>query len=261
MNGAPAQEDEKLFCFFCERTFDDESVLTQHQKAKHFRCLECPVDAIRGKCESVQGLIVHTLKVHGKGLARVPNAMQGRDSSEWNVYGMDGIPDHIWEEKGLPIPGSAPEPAPPPPRPLESPLDSSTALSAGGMAAAVGVPQDFLDFLGQAAPGGMPGGLPGGMPGAMPAGMPFGFPCGMPAMPLPPLPLDTMSQPGVEQTMPAAQLEPPVASLSSTLRGNDERGSSGSGGVASGKRTAPPENEDVSVEEKRARLGGYLTPR
>merc|ERR1719356_1253362 len=109
LGGSGAAQQQKLFCFFCDRNFEDENVLVQHQRAKHFRCAECDISAVPGKCESVQGLIVHTLKVHGKSLSRVPNALQGRDHPELNVYGMDGIPENVLKEKGMPIPGESKE--------------------------------------------------------------------------------------------------------------------------------------------------------
>mmetsp|Transcript_108290 Transcript_108290/g.345835 ORF Transcript_108290/g.345835 Transcript_108290/m.345835 type:complete len:247 (+) Transcript_108290:76-816(+) len=112
------------FCFFCDRTFDDETVLLQHQRSKHFRCHECDASALRGKCESVQGLMIHTLKVHSKTLTKVPNALLGRDNPQLNVYGMEGIPPELLEERGFQqhmLVGSAqppaPQPAPAPPPP------------------------------------------------------------------------------------------------------------------------------------------------
>lgn len=107
------------FCYFCDRTFDDENILIQHQRAKHFRCLECDDTAVRGKCESVQGLIVHTLKVHSKSLARVPNALQGRDSPELDIYGMDGVPSDVLRQRGIEqhqlVGKAVPPPSAPPP--------------------------------------------------------------------------------------------------------------------------------------------------
>lgn len=104
---------KKPFCFYCDRTFEEEAVLVQHQRAKHFHCADCSHDALRGKCESVQGLIVHTLKAHGKSLARIPNAIEGRESIEHRVYGMEGIPSDVLREKGFEVPESeAPEAIP-----------------------------------------------------------------------------------------------------------------------------------------------------
>lgn len=32
----------KPFCYYCDRIFDDEAQLVQHQRSKHFKCPECP---------------------------------------------------------------------------------------------------------------------------------------------------------------------------------------------------------------------------
>lgn len=36
------RSDQKPFCYYCDRIFDDEAMLVQHQRAKHFKCPECP---------------------------------------------------------------------------------------------------------------------------------------------------------------------------------------------------------------------------
>lgn len=48
----------KPFCFYCTREFDDEKVLIQHQKAKHFKCTECS-----RKLDTATGLQVHMQQV------------------------------------------------------------------------------------------------------------------------------------------------------------------------------------------------------
>jgi len=199
--GASAKVDLRPFCYFCDRTFEDDNVLIQHQRAKHFRCAECDDGQIRGKCESVQGLIVHTLKVHGKALARVPNAQQGRDNPDQNVYGMDGIPDEMMEAKGFQIrqaiggeESAAQRPkVEEPPRPTNAaPMPGFPGLPApAGMPAMPGFPGlpgpgQMPGFPGLPSPGGhqMPGfpGLPG--PGSAPAQAMPGFPgLPMPGMP------------------------------------------------------------------------------
>lgn len=94
----------KPFCYYCEREFDDEKVLIQHQKAKHFKCQDC-----NRKLDTASGLVVHMLHVHKDTINKVPNAMEGRDSPDVVIHGMDGVPDEIveakqqklFEEKGL----------------------------------------------------------------------------------------------------------------------------------------------------------------
>jgi len=172
-SGGATQVVQRPFCFFCDRQFDDETVLLQHQRAKHFRCPECDDGAVRGKCESVQGLIVHTLKVHGKALARVPNALQGRDNPDLNVYGMDGIPSEMLQDRGYSVARFSGD-QPPEPKPALAPAAvPMMPPMAPGMC---GLPSGMLTLPpppGMACLPGMPMmALPGadvaGMPGMMP---------------------------------------------------------------------------------------------
>jgi hypothetical protein len=91
-----AEVDDKIeiWCFYCDRQFDDEKVLIQHQKAKHFKCNTCGK-----KLSTAGGLLVHVQQVHKENIARIPNAKDGRDSVEFEVYGMEGIPDEFLSEK------------------------------------------------------------------------------------------------------------------------------------------------------------------
>lgn len=59
---AVAQFEAKLarpWCFYCDRDFDDEKTLIQHQKAKHFKCIHC-----NRKLGSASGMATHVLQVH-----------------------------------------------------------------------------------------------------------------------------------------------------------------------------------------------------
>ncbi|KAH7335635.1 hypothetical protein B0J17DRAFT_49888, partial [Rhizoctonia solani] len=47
------------WCWYCEREFEDEKVLMQHQKAKHFKCGHCP-----RRLNTAGGLAVHIQQVH-----------------------------------------------------------------------------------------------------------------------------------------------------------------------------------------------------
>ena len=74
---------------YCERDFEDEKVLIQHQKAKHFKCRVC-----HKKLYTAPGLVIHLLQVHKEKLDNVPNAIPTRVRElEREVYGMDGIPE------------------------------------------------------------------------------------------------------------------------------------------------------------------------
>ncbi|GIX65380.1 zinc finger protein, putative [Babesia caballi] len=86
----------KPFCYFCNREFDDEKVLVQHQKAKHFKCGEC-----NRKLETANGLAVHMQQVHKLIQRKVPYALEGRDNVNSVVQGMHGVPFDAIEEHQL----------------------------------------------------------------------------------------------------------------------------------------------------------------
>ncbi|RXW22651.1 hypothetical protein EST38_g3202 [Candolleomyces aberdarensis] len=78
------------WCWYCEREFEDEKVLMQHQKAKHFKCGMCP-----RRLNTAGGLAVHIQQVHkleADNLPRIENALPGRDGYEVEIFGMEGIP-------------------------------------------------------------------------------------------------------------------------------------------------------------------------
>ena len=56
---SPRRAHQVFFCFYCDRLFNDEATLVQHQKAKHYKCPEC----LR-KLNSARGLSVHAYQVH-----------------------------------------------------------------------------------------------------------------------------------------------------------------------------------------------------
>ena len=47
------------WCWYCDREFEDEKVLIEHQKAKHFKCSFCP-----RRLNTAGGLAVHLGQVH-----------------------------------------------------------------------------------------------------------------------------------------------------------------------------------------------------
>ncbi|ORZ37086.1 hypothetical protein BCR44DRAFT_1498416 [Catenaria anguillulae PL171] len=76
------------FCWYCDRDFEDEGVLIQHQKQKHFKCDHC------GKrLNTAGGMAIHVAQVHKETIKRVPNAIPGRDSLDIDIQGMVGIPE------------------------------------------------------------------------------------------------------------------------------------------------------------------------
>ena len=77
----------KPFCYYCDKEFNNELILHQHQKARHFNCVKC-----RKRFSTAPALDTHEIQVHRSSLKRVPNAKAGRDSFEISIYGMDGVP-------------------------------------------------------------------------------------------------------------------------------------------------------------------------
>ncbi|POY72443.1 hypothetical protein BMF94_4269 [Rhodotorula taiwanensis] len=200
------------WCWYCDRNFEDQRVLLSHQKAKHFRCPQCP-----RRLNTAGGLAVHLDQVHKMGTDKIENALPGRESFDIEIYGMEGIPAAdlaAWkrrtaEELGLPNPDDM---KPKKPRWAQIPLTPAEAkaqlaahkalmglVDAKPVAAATVVAPAPPPPSGPVAvippPNGAPpfaNGMPPPPPGFMPppgiapppAGMPFpppGFP-----MPLPP---------------------------------------------------------------------------
>ncbi|CAN0911816.1 Protein SUPPRESSOR OF FRI 4 [Linum grandiflorum] len=80
----------KVWCYYCDREFDDEKILVQHQKAKHFKCHVC-----HKKLSTAGGMTIHVLQVHKESVTKVPNAKPGRDTTDIEIYGMQGIPSDV----------------------------------------------------------------------------------------------------------------------------------------------------------------------
>ncbi|KAJ1915044.1 hypothetical protein H4219_004513 [Mycoemilia scoparia] len=77
----------KPWCWYCNREFEDEKILIQHQKAKHFKCQICSK-----RLNTAGGMVIHVAQVHKETVKKVPNAHPGRDSVEIEIFGMSGIP-------------------------------------------------------------------------------------------------------------------------------------------------------------------------
>lgn len=84
----------EIWCFYCDRQFDDEKVLIEHQKARHFKCEQCGK-----KLSTFGGLVIHVVSVHKGDVKNVPNALPGKDLPQYEVYGMAGIPEQFLPEK------------------------------------------------------------------------------------------------------------------------------------------------------------------
>lgn len=55
----------KVWCYYCDREFDDEKILVQHQKAKHFKCHVC-----HKKLSTAGGMSIHVLQVHKESVTK-----------------------------------------------------------------------------------------------------------------------------------------------------------------------------------------------
>lgn len=82
------------FCYYCDKEYDHQDTLMEHQRDRHFSCLKCPK-----KFSTANSMSTHMLSVHRETLARVPNAKVGRDNLDVNIYGMEGVPTSIIQEK------------------------------------------------------------------------------------------------------------------------------------------------------------------
>lgn len=95
-NQASAQ---KLFCYWCDKAFDQDEHLIKHQVAKHFRCPHCRTGNA-GQCITLESLVMHFRKLHRAELLTVPNAKQGRNDpiASQHIYGMDNVPEETLNE-------------------------------------------------------------------------------------------------------------------------------------------------------------------
>nr|CAD7427342.1 unnamed protein product [Timema monikensis] len=132
---------------YCNREFDDEKILIQHQKAKHFKCHICHKKLYTGP-----GLSIHCMQVHKETIDKVPNSLPNRSNIEIEIYGMEGIPpDDIKEHERQRQGGRAGSPSSGEDEPVPKKPKSEGLLGNG--------------------PGPMPGPGPGGMmQGMMPGG-------------------------------------------------------------------------------------------
>jgi len=90
------QKDTQIICYYCDRTFIDETTLILHQRAKHFKCGEC-----HKKMTTAPSLAVHCTHVHKTVLKGVPGALPGREAIDLEIFGMAGIPEEFGQEEDL----------------------------------------------------------------------------------------------------------------------------------------------------------------
>lgn len=83
-----------LYWRYCNRDFDEEKILIQHQKAKHFKCPICHKKLYTGP-----GLAIHCMQVHKETISTIPNSVPNRGDPEIEIYGMEGIPEKDLKER------------------------------------------------------------------------------------------------------------------------------------------------------------------
>ncbi|XP_055049439.2 BUB3-interacting and GLEBS motif-containing protein ZNF207a isoform X2 [Misgurnus anguillicaudatus] len=231
--GRKKKKQMKPWCWYCNRDFDDEKILIQHQKAKHFKCHICHKKLYTGP-----GLAIHCMQVHKETIDGVPNAIPGRTDIELEIYGMEGIPEKDMDERRRVLEQKSQDqkkkqnqddsddddddeeagPSFQQPAASAQPQAAYTPMTQPGMAPvpAPGMPPGSYSGMPPMMPGvppmmpGMPPVMPGMHPGMMPMGgmMPpaHGMPPMMPGMP-PGIPPPMGPHPG----MPHMAQAPPTA--------------------------------------------------
>uniref|UniRef100_A0A8C0KMQ2 Zinc finger protein 207 n=1 Tax=Canis lupus dingo TaxID=286419 RepID=A0A8C0KMQ2_CANLU len=196
---------------YCNRDFDDEKILIQHQKAKHFKCHICHKKLYTGP-----GLAIHCMQVHKETIDAVPNAIPGRTDIELEIYGMEGIPEKDMDERRRLLEQKTQESQKKKQQDDSDEYDDDdSAASTSFQPQPVQPQQGYIPPMAQPGlppvPGapGMPPGIPPLMPGVPPLmpGMPPVMPGIPPPVPRPGIPPMTQAQavsaPGILNRPPA----------------------------------------------------------
>eukprot|EP00158_Paraphelidium_tribonemae_P008009 Partr_v1_DN28433_c2_g1_i2_m41706 putative zinc finger protein 207 len=253
-------------CWYCEREFENEKVLIDHQRARHFKCTKC-----NKKLSTAGGMAIHLETVHKETLYKVPNALPEReDTVHIEIFGMDGVPeaDKLAHEQRV-LHGDRP--------PAKQPnLSSGPPSAMGGYNAPPSQPPPGMMQYPPASMGPphqmpqMSYPLPPGGPSGMPM-MPPPYYGGMPPMGYPPPPfmpqIPQYPQPPVGWMPPARPpFQPPVVSAPTPVA------SVAAPAVTTSSSTTTPrisqeqsvaefklvvEDGDLSLEELRAKLPRY----
>ncbi|XP_073982818.1 uncharacterized protein isoform X2 [Rhodnius prolixus] len=284
--GRKKKKQSKPWCWYCNREFDDEKILIQHQKAKHFKCHICHKKLYTGP-----GLSIHCMQVHKEAIDKVPNSMSTRSNIEIEIYGMEGIPpedlrEHEKQRQGKQGRAASPSSGEDEPAPKKK-AEGIGAGTAGISGQSAGMPPSMVPpslpgfppmgpMMGHMGP--VPAFMPPGM-GMMPGNMPGGGPSNIPAPHLQNKPLfpsaaaiaSTANQSNTtdSKTTTASSIGPikptfPAYSSSSTAGGSSNTTNSEPQKISlinsvggSSKIIHPP--EDISLEEYRAKLPKYQT--
>lgn len=84
----------KPFCYYCDKEFNNDNILHYHQRARHFSCYKC-----KDRFSSALAVKTHILQIHKEDLKTVPNSITGRENFDLQIFGMDGVPLVVIENK------------------------------------------------------------------------------------------------------------------------------------------------------------------
>uniref|UniRef100_A0A2K5REN7 Zinc finger protein 207 n=1 Tax=Cebus imitator TaxID=2715852 RepID=A0A2K5REN7_CEBIM len=213
--GRKKKKQLKPWCWYCNRDFDDEKILIQHQKAKHFKCHICHKKLYTGP-----GLAIHCMQVHKETIDAVPNAIPGRTDIELEIYGMEGIPEKDMDERRRLLEQKTQESQKKKQQDDSDEYDDDdSAASTSFQPQPVQPQQGYIPPMAQPGlppvPGapGMPPGIPPLMPGVPPLmpGMPPGMPPPVPRPGIPPMTqAQAVSAPGILNRPPAPTVTVPA---------------------------------------------------
>ncbi|WWC73686.1 uncharacterized protein I206_107658 [Kwoniella pini CBS 10737] len=200
----------KPWCWYCEREFEDDKVLLQHQKSKHFKCQLC---------------------ILNRADVRLTNTLPGRDGYDIEIFGMEGVPANAvaeWKSRKEADAGTAALAAAAaalrprqsynviPEADLRAALEQHKKLMAARNNPAP--PMPFPPFAAPPFPAGPPPGFrppfpPAGVPPFPPASnspLPLGSPApGFPGAGVPPTPPAFVPQTATPVPAPAVDIQPP----------------------------------------------------
>ena len=245
--GRKKKRAELPWCFYCDREFDDEKILQQHQRAKHFKCAH---PRCNKKLMTAPGMQIHMLTVHKIKVEKVPNAIEGRDNPEWLIEGMNGIPEGFDYENNKALVDES----------TENVVHTGKRPNLNEQPGIGGVP----------VPGGPPGG-PGGVWGPPPPGamgmrpmMPPPGAMGLPPPGMPP-PFGVMPPPGGMGMPPPGWMPPPGGMMPGMPPAGVVPPAATAPAPAAPKPVQAPITETVmvwadeteSIEERRASLSKY----
>jgi len=266
--GRKKKKQSKPWCWYCNREFDDEKILIQHQKAKHFKCHICHKKLYTGP-----GLSIHCMQVHKETIDKVPNSLPNRGNIEIEIYGMEGIPEADLKAHENSKNNEEDEEPGAKRAKSDSPALMAQPMAGPGVSGGLAAPQMQMQMV-PGMPGLMQPSLGVGIPGLPGIRQPFlaapGFPYGvgmMSSQPSAPVqytgqptgpggqvrPLFPSAQPGTPSPGPPASRAtfPAYSAESEPEKKPQLIASTGS----SSKIIHPP--EDISLEEMRASMPQY----